>query len=142
MSETTVFLCLKISKILKKFEKVWKYQSKTCHFWAKYKYINSKNAFKTVLGSSEAEKNSFLVLTDVVYMTDVVYSFNRDRQILKFLIIFDIFDKYQKFRKYRQGFQSFFLLRFSLRFSVSFRENYRNQNACLFLGQFWTPKFR
>ena len=50
------------------------------------KYIHSKNAFKTVLARSEAEKNSFLVLTDVVYMA-VITSFNRYRRFSKLTII-------------------------------------------------------
>ena len=45
-----------------------------CHIRNSAIYIQSKNAFKTILGRSEAEINGFLCfdhfLTDVAYMTD------------------------------------------------------------------------
>ena len=85
-------------------------------------WIHSKNALKTVLARSGAEKNSFLVLTDVVYMMDVMYmavitSFDKDRRRFsklpsfernfqkcpKFLIIFDYFRHFWKYQKYQNN---------------------------------------
>ena len=44
------------------------------------KYKHSKNAFKTVLGRSEAEKNSFLVLT--VISSKYIHSKNAFKNVL------------------------------------------------------------